>query len=250
MSLPEFTYLRRTDLHHTGDCFISGIDPSDNLFVEEIYENGSWICLSILNSDGDMIHTSDEDYGRAALTLPAGMAFPQEMRERGWIGQRLNFAGPRHRGLREPEKLLDLVKPLSVADKMALSAHSSTSLPPERILGLAESFVIGQAQISARVVFVCRRLRVAYALPQSALDDEGVPYDYDTMVIQTGHLYDPTSDDEPPLESVLRGAAFGDRLRWPLDCAVIGDRLFVADGGAQDRQSAIHIWQVKLPRNN
>jgi len=163
----------------------------------------------------------------------------------------LNFSGPRHRGLRGLERLLDLVRPLSIQDKMALASRYSLSIPPPLIFGLAESYVLSEAAlVHPDIYVVCRRLRIAFGLAQEQLDADQEPYDYDTLVLYTAHLFDRTQQHEPSIvdpQAALPVAA----LKRPMDCLICDNYLFVADGGSEERLSAVHIWQIEpLPASD
>ncbi len=69
----------------------------------------------------------------------------------GWHTMALNFAGPRHRGMRAPERTLDLVRPLSIQEKMALIDRFRLDVPPPLLLGIAESYVLAETPIMRQV---------------------------------------------------------------------------------------------------
>ena len=159
-------------------------------------------------------------------TLPPGIVKPKT----GWHTMALNFAGPRHRGLRAPERMLDLVRTLSIEEKMALiekfkldccrrccwASPKATCWPKPRL-------------VRPDLYFVCRRVRLAVALPEARLDEDDQPYDYDTHVIYLAHFYD--CEQEPRFSDLL--ADLTDvPLHRPMDCLLVDDHLFIADGGA------------------
>jgi hypothetical protein len=128
---------------------------------------------------------------------------------------------------------------------MQLASQLALPVPPPLIIGIAESVVLAEALITPPATFmVCRRLRLACALPETRRDSDGLPYDYDTKVIYTAHPYAADSGDiELPPDDVLGGLP-GVRLRRPMDCMVCHGHLFIADGGMTDHNSRIHIWKI------
>lgn len=230
---------------HKGDCTLLGVSPEHVIYVEEIYGEDSWVAQHAVGLDGQFIASVDEDYGNSAgivtLHLPDDLARPQPGEKA--IG--LNFVGPRHRGLREPERVRDVVHPLSMQMKMQLVNRLGMTILPPTILGLAESYVLSEAQLVPPDLFVvCRRVRIAYALPEVKQDENNQPYDYDTIELYIAHLYDRETQDEVLAEDALTGLP-DVRLIRPMDCLVCDGRLFVADGGAADVESAVHVWQIE-----
>ena len=113
------------------------------------------------------------------------------------------------------------------------------------LLGIAESYVLAESEIiHPNLYFVCRRLRLAYVLTEPATDADGQPYDYDTQVIFVAHFHD--CDGELALADLLDDLT-DVPLHRPMDCVLAGDKLYIADGGEEDRLSAIHVWKLELP---
>lgn len=247
-NLPQFVYEHAIPLKHHGDCALLGVDPHTRLiYSEEVYEDGEdiWMARHIHHVDGTQIDSADEDFGRnrAPRLIDAP---PHALRSQtGWHTQSLNFHGPRHRGMREEERIADLVRPLSVMAKMRLADHLQLQIPPPHILGLAESYVLSEVELlRPRHYIVCRRLRLAYALSQTQHDQHGQPYNYDTHVFHLLHVFDrELMDIEAPLETAFEGLP-GVVLRRPLDCLRHEDRLFVADGGTSDQPGTLHLWHI------
>lgn len=156
----------------------------------------------------------------------------------------LNFTGARHRGLRSLDRLDDVIHPFTVPEKFALAGMLKLEVPPPLLLGLAESYVLAEASvISPHLFLICRRMRIAFAFPEERIDDNGQPYDYDTHVLYAAHFYETSSDEPPGIIDSLRGLD-GASLCRPMDCLIYGDRLLIADGGSDDRQSAVHMWRI------
>lgn len=248
-NMPRIVYNRAIPLKHHGDCSLLGVAPQDrHIFSEEVYEDGedTWMARHIHRYDGTEIDSEDEDSGRNTALRPLAPP-PHAIRSQiGWHTQSLNFHGPRHRGMREEERVSDLVRPISVMAKMRLAAHLKLQIPPPHILGLAESYVLAEIElVRPRHYLVCRRLRLAYALPEIQQDDTSMTYNYDTHVFHLLHFFDrELMDIETPIETALEGLP-GPTLRRPLDCLMHDDTLIVADGGETDRQSTLHLWHVE-----
>lgn len=231
-------------LKHNGDCSIIGVTPDRMIYAEEVYGDEGWVAQHALNADGAVVATVDErEAGGDAqpLPLPPEIAKPKT----GWQTMALNFAGARHRGMREAERTLDLVQPLSIEDKMLLNERMKLNVMPPLLLGIADSYVLAEARVvRPALYFVCRRLRLAVALPETRVDEDGQPYDYETRVMYLAHFYD--CNEELRLRDSLDDLT-DVPLHRPMDCLLMDDKLYVADGGANDRPSAIHVWQIELP---
>lgn len=250
MKFPLISDPIRLPLLHSGDCTLLGVLPDVDsgaadctIYAEEIYDEDGKIAQHALALDGSLLATVDEGSDETdlhPLDLPPQRIKPQT----GWHTMALNFAGPRHRGLRAPERTLDLVRSLTLPEKMALIERFRLDVPPPLLLGIADSYVLAETPIHApELYFVCRRVRLAIALTEEQIDADGQPYDYDTQVIYLAHFYQ--RDQEPELTDVLADLN-ALPLHRPMDCLLVKDRLFIADGGAGDRLSAIHVWQLDL----
>lgn len=244
MSTPALEHLTTLQLRHNGDCSLIGVSPDLAIYVEEVYGEEGWLAQIALTLEGETLASVDEDFGAQTeltpLPLPDKLVEPQ----RGWHTMALNFTGARHLGLRGPERLDDLIRPFSVPEKIALVNLLKLDILPPMLLGLAESYVLAESPINPPNEFVvCRRVRVAYALPEEREDETGTPYDYDTLLLYVAHIFNRTAEQEPPLSDVLQGIA-GVHLHRPMDCLITQGHLFLADGGDADRTSAIHILRV------
>lgn len=242
MPQPRFELIATFPLVYAGDCSLLGVGPDGVIYVEELYGDG-WMAQHAVRADGTIRATVDERGGNAdtlePLPLPDDLIQPRA----GWHSMKLNYSGPRLRGLREPERTLDLVKPLSLAEKMLLHDRYALDMPP-LLLGLAESYVLAEAPLDGAGLFaVCRRVRIAAALPQPQTDADGAAYDYDTRVLYLAHLFDRDALDAPTLFDADT-SLISDALCRPMDCLTIGDRLYVADGGDGERLSAVRVFQI------
>ncbi len=246
MPNPLISATTRLPLRHNGDCSLLGATPDFTLYVEEIYGDEGWIAQHELTVDGELLITIDEAHGGNTELHPLDLP-PEAIKSKsGWHTMALNFAGPRHRGMREPERTLDLVRPLSITEKMTLVNQLHLDVLPPLLLGVAESYVLAETPIRApNLYFVCRRIRLAVALTEQRIDEDGQPYDYETLVFYLGHFYE--RDHEPEYEDLLTNLSDVPLYR-PMDCLRIKDHLFIADGGEGDRPSAIHVWQLDLPQ--
>lgn len=243
MIFPTLDYQASLPLVGKGDCSLIGVSPDLTLFVEEIDAEGL-VAQQAMRLDGTVLARVDEAEGDAKpLPLPPELSRPQTV----WHTMSLNFAGPRHRGLRGPERVFELVRGINMQDKMALIQRFNLPVTPPMILGLAESYVLAEAPLLYPNVFVvCRRARIAYALAEEQLDADQQPYDYDTLVVYTAHIFDRTRDSDVLLTEPHE--SFPDvTLRRPMDCMIAHHHLFIADGGDDDHPNAVHIWQIHEP---
>ena len=250
--LPELTYWKTLTLPHQGDCSLIAITPQDELLVEEAYSesaNDIWMAQHRLSLHGDLLETVDEDWGRhhnlTPLPIPEGSYTPQPV----WHTTRaLNFRGPRHRGMREEERVQDMVVSLNMAEKMALLGHFHLDMPPPMLLGVAESYVVAEAVLQRPDLYiVCRRIRLAVALPDIRIDEEQHPYNYDTHVFYIAHWFDRSLPREPSLADLLTTLPGPDFYR-PMDCILTPALLCIADGGGTERQNYLHLWHVHHPQ--
>ncbi len=238
MRPPIFHPQSTISLPHHGDCSLLGVTPDGQLYLEEIYSDDGWMAQHIYSADGVLMHSVDEMDGAntevKALELPINIVKPRI----GWHTMGLNYAGARHRGMRINERLADVVKPMSIPDKMTIAKRLNVQV----VVGIAESYVVAEVELVRPNLFLtCRRIRFAFALPEEHVDDNGDPYDYDTQVIYVAHLLDLRAEEERPIIDLLNDLPGVFR---PMDCLLLEDRLYVADGGAEDRPNRIHIWRV------
>jgi hypothetical protein len=245
MHTPALEYLRTLQLYHNGDCSLLGVTPELSIYVEEVYGEDGWLAQHAMRVDGTIITSVDEAFGAKTELEPLPLPTNLVESKRGWNTMALNYTGPRHRGLRGPERLDDLVRPFSIQEKAALVKRLELDMPPPLLLGVAESYVLAEAPISPPNVFiVCRRLRLAYAMSEARQDADGEPYDYDTLVLYAAHFFDRAAEQEPALSDVMVGLE-GTPLHRPMDCLICNGHLFVADGGSADRRSAVHVWRIR-----
>src|SRR5664279_2445512 len=218
------SHVTTVSLKHNGDCNIIGVTADATIFAEEMYGDNARVAQYEVRLDGSFIQSVDEAEGANGdlqpLKLPPEISKPKS----GWHTMMLNFAGPRHRGLRGPERTLDLVRPLAILEKMALIEKLKLGMMPPQLLGVAESYVLAESEIvRPNLYFVCRRVRLAFALSEEKLDADHQPYDYDTHVIYLAHFYDCEQEfDFSELLTDLTAVP----LHRPMDCLLVGNLLY------------------------
>ena len=236
-------YHTTLELTHNGDCHLLGMSADGTLYVEELYGSEDWFARHAITLQGQWIHSADEEDGQNIDLVPFDL--PQDLQRptSPQYAHRLNFSGPRWRGLREAERIADLVRPFTIPTRMTLGQR--LGIAPPLLLGIAESRVLAEALLTPPdQVLVCRRVRIAYALETTEHDAEHQPYDYDTIPIFIAHPYHIMSgelDVEPDI--AFAGLPGVDLLR-PMDCLVANGYLCVADGGDDSQKSRIHIWKI------
>ncbi len=239
------THLSTLPLKYNGDCSLLGVTADGTIFAEEVYGAEGWVAQHELRADGTFVRSVDEENGTKAALEPLDLPERITLPKTGWQTMMLNFAGPRHRGLRAPERAADVVRPLALTEKMTLIDSLKLNIMPPMLLGIAESYVLAESLIiRPNLYFVCRRLRIAYALPDVRLDADNQPYDYDTLVLHTAHFYD--CAQEPSLLDLLTDLTTVP-LKRPMDCLLVDDQLYIADGGGNDSLNSIHVWKLDLP---
>ncbi len=242
--LPHFQYTATHLLPHKGDCALMGICPDMTLYVEEMYGDG-WMAQHTLRRDGTIMTSRDEHSG--STPIQEWLALPADAHPRQPVRSTLtlNYGGPRHRGMRDSERITDMARPFTLQTRFYLIQKMGLDIAPAALLGVAESYVLAEALLQAPDLYlVCRRLRVAYALAETRHDSQNQPYDYDTFLLYTVHLYNRARDDvELPVAEVMTGLP-GVDLHRPMDCLVYNGMVFVAEGGEGTRPNAVHLWQI------
>jgi hypothetical protein len=244
MAVSSLDYLTTLQLRHRGQCALLGVSPDLTVYAEELHGPDERLAQYALRLDGTVAQTAEESAGSAVpfhpLMLPPDAIRPQM----GTHTTSLNYSAPRLRGLRAAERVDDLVYPLPVPLKMRLVQQHGLDIPPPLLLGLAESRVLAEALLRRPDVFVvCRRIRLAFALPETRLDDNNQPYDYDTLTCHIAHCYDRTRDEDGPL-ATLASDLPGAPLHQPTDCLICAGHLFIADSGQGNLLNAVHVWRI------
>jgi hypothetical protein len=229
MNITGFKHSCNISLHYKGDCALLGSTATGNMYVEEYDDEGS--IRHHLTADGAIIASGDLDVPELLHTPHSPAVHP------------LNHSGGRYRGLREYDRVAEWVQPLTVMEKMPLMQHLNLAISPMALLGIAESRVLSEAPLGNDQSIVCRRIRLAYALPQPQIDDAGFPYDYDTLVLHLAHTYEAESDTAPSLATVIQGLD-GILLQHPVDCIVQEHRLIIADASDGMHVSRVMMYRV------
>ncbi len=243
-------------LHCNVSLALLGLDDAGRLAVEELYQtpecatdpDEDWIAQFLFDADGTLLTCYDEDCGRDTASEPlslTGFIAPPPVSPD--VSHVFNYAGGRWRGLRETDRIPDVLQPLTIAEKLALTARSV----PGPILGITESRVIAAARIDVddadhgSWTLGCRRVRITYAVPL-AYDADGLPYDYDTYVLYVAQWADSRNSILPPplLTEALTVDLIGVK---PTDVLYDASRarLYVADSGDATQPAAIRIFQVE-----
>lgn len=230
-------------LHHNGDCKLLGIAEEGSIFVEELYGEDDWLAQHRLTLDQGIVDTVDENHGKNLhihpLSLPDTLEQPISKIARKW----LNYTGARLRGIREEERIEEIVLPLSIEDKIELVDYMEWDIEPMQLIGIAESTVLASAYLPDETLVVCRRVRVVYHLRKAT-----PTYDYDALEIYLLHDVLP-DDDIADIVDCLNDDDNLDVLR-PMDCMYYDGYLYVADGGEDDDLSAIHIFEYQVDSKN
>ncbi len=177
-----------------------------------------------------------------AQNLPADLIAPQTP----GAPHPLDKTATRLRGLRETDRLADWLYALPIADKMALMPHLPLppGITPMQILGISESRVLSIATLTPDVSLLCRRLRLAYALPGPQVDADGLPYDYDSLTLHLLHTHAITDADDALLTTEHLSEFAGVGLHQPVDCLSHAGYLYIADDGGGQQPNRLHIWRI------
>jgi hypothetical protein len=234
-------YNKSLTLSHHGDCSFIGVSLNFELYVEEVFGEEDEVARYSFSLNSGI---ETEIKVREIYTTPASMTRPLESPHT----KALNFSIGRYRGMREDERIADLVHPLTIQEKMALVKFLPIPVMPPLLFGIAESTVLAEASFAPPNIFlVCRRVRLAYGLTPPRLDNSHQKYDYDTAMLYFVQLYDPRKEEERPLHEIIASGQLllsDVVLHKPMDCLIYEDKLFIADGGDETRASAIHIWTI------
>jgi len=241
--MTRFPDVLRADLAvETGgnaECAILAAGADGRIWLEEYDSEGEPAAQMLLGADGQMLQVSRAQAGAELrpLLIAADALRPPPVRQ----AARLAFRSARLRGLRQEDRIAEVALPLSLADRMALAPRLQAAAP--QVLGVVESVVLAEAALGDGWWLVCRRLRIALALPAARLDADGLPVDYDSHVIWTAPVLDRLDDPEIGVGAwwpVLDGVA----LSRPVDCMRAGGWLWVAEAGAGTAPARMLRWRV------
>ena len=235
--------LATIELPHAGDCALLGVDREGCVYVEELYGEQDWLAQHKISLSAGLLESVDEQCGTvpppAPLPLPALRASPSKMN----VFDHLNFAGARWRGRMADERIKDLLRDLSIAEKIALVDYLDWEIDPLRLLGIAESIVLSCCPYSDGGYLICRRIRVAYRLPVAQRADHGLDPDYDYDSVEA-HLLHRLPADALELPDLTECLTEFDLCR-PLDCMRLDGKVYLADGGEGAIKSALHVFEIE-----
>lgn len=235
---PQFVAHQMTTLPHMGICGIIGVSLLHQVYVEEIYPPDDAIAYHIIMPNGAVHQTDPQTPFSLSQALITPSVHPDTTA--------LNYHGGRLRGMREIEHLSDWAQPLSVMDKMVIIRSLGLAIHAMQLFGIAYSTVLSSAPVGDDWFVVCRRIALAIALPHIQHDKNGLPYDYDTHILQTAHLYHVSHENALPVSEWVTGIG-GTALHHVYDCVVYEDKLYLSSGGGDDQKNTIHQWSIEYP---
>ncbi len=238
-----FRHFMTFPLFYEGDCKLLGVNADGLIYAEELYGDDDWLAQHKISIQDGILESIDEDEGAnpdiIPFQLPPNIILPTSKS----CCEELKFTGARIRGLQQDEPINEIVLPLSIDDKIELVDYMEWDISPMQIMGVAESVVLSHTQLPDGLLMICRRVRIAYRLSETA-NHHGVPYDYDSLDMYLLHQFDPADDELPELVDCLNDFEDVELLR-PMDCLYHDGKLYVADGGEDDDTSAIHIFDYQ-----
>ena len=238
--------LATIELSHAGDCALLGVDREGCIYVEELYGEHDQLAQHKISPSDGLLESVDEEYGPVSLattrTLPALYANHSSTNN----FDHLNFSGARWRGLRVEERVDNLLRALTFAEKVALVDYLDWDIDPLRLLGIAESTVLSCCPYAYDEYLVCRRIRVAFRLVLATADCFGPDRDYDSIAVHLLHRLPADALELPDLRMCLTDFD----LCRPLDCMRIDRNIYLADGGEGAIKSALHVFEIAAPGAN
>ena len=241
MMLDALKLLTTIELSHAGDCALLGVDREGCVYVEELYGEHDWLAQHKISLSDGLLESVDEQCG--TVPLPAPLPLPELYVSPSKINvfDHLNFSGARWRGRIADERIEDIARDLSIAEKIALVDYLDWEIDPLRLLGIAESIVLSCCPYSEGEFLLCRRIRVAFRLPAAARDDHGLDCDYDSIEVHLLHRLPADALELPDLRDCL---THFDLCR-PLDCMRVDGKFYLADGGEGAIKSALHVFEIE-----
>lgn len=225
----------------TGEtCSLVGLAPATgHIFFEVVNDDRANFYEYALS--GQQLQQSGGNLLPSDANLPHDLITPSPPKAMTW----LNHTGLRWRGMHETDRVTEWAQPLTIMEKMQILPHLGRPLSPMQVLGVAESYVLSEAAVGdGETYLVCRRLRLAYALPTVQRDENG-DYDYDTLLCHVAHWV--RGDAEPSWEHVFTDFDRA-QIQAPLDCLIHEGQLYMADSGTASTTEAamcyLHIWQL------
>lgn len=233
--------LTTIELSHAGDCALLGVDREGCVYVEELYGEHDWLAQHKISLRQGLLASVDEQCGTVPLLAPLQLPELYCAPSRKTAFTHLNFSGARWRGLMVDERVNDMLRSISIAEKIALLDYLDWEIDPMRLLGIAESTVLACCAFSAGEFLVCRRIRVAFRLLVARRDDHGLDFDYDSIEVHLLHRLPAHAPDLPDLSQCLTDLD----LCRPLDCMTLDGKLYIADGGDGSTKCALHVFEIE-----
>ena len=248
--------LNRVGIHplphsdRSGSPALVGIDSRGQVALEMIYGKDGWLVQYVIAADGTLIAQRDEDYGRNHAFEPLDLSdFSNLLPHLPDAVQDLAFAGGRWRGLRETDRVPDILHPLTVSEKTALNAYGFAG----PILGIVESKVCAAAKINDHWHLLCRQLRIAFSVPVRR-DFDGLPYDYDSLLLHFVEWFaeadEPGMSSDQPLDQLI-ATSRSTFSPQPTDLLydATNKRLFLVDNSSETANhestaaAALHVFE-------
>lgn len=229
-----FKHVRSIPLFYDAWCGLLGVDAELNIYAEEIYED-TWAAQYKFSFTGELLQRLDEERGQnpgyTRLELPPGTVTPHS----ALAATALNFGGGRWHGNLEADRVRDLARPLTPADRQWLVAaglQRVEMLP--YIVGIVDSYVSSEAEVRPNQFVICRRLRLAYvSVPETHRPAPGSHIgdaeNYDSVELALLQQFDPADAERPLHESWLGPNTLGITPNWPVDVVTRDGYLFLAD---------------------
>lgn len=233
----KLQHLSTIPLAIAPSCALLGITPNGNIITECYFDDTDDVAQYHIP-----INTNNAD--NITPMLNPIMDKPLDLKSPNWVTDHpLNKTGLRLRGLRETDRLDGWVEPIPIMEKMPLVPKLGLNITPMQLLGIAESTVLSTCHLNDNISLVCRRVRLAYALPTPINDENGIPYDYDTHTLYLAHPYNNETDTAPPLQQCLQPID-SIHLHTPQDCLRHEDKLIILDCGNEETTVRLIIWQI------
>ncbi len=239
--LDALKLLTTIELSHAGDCALLGVDSEGCVYVEELYGEHDWLAQHKISLSEGLLESVDEQCGRVQVHKLLPLPELHGGSVKATVFNHLDFSGARWRGRIVDERIEDLVRDLSIAEKIALLDYLDWEIDPLRLLGIAESIVLSCCPYSDGEFLVCRRIRVAFRLPAAERNDHVLDCDYDSMEVHLLHRLLADALELPDLRECL---THFDLCR-PLDCMKVDGKFYLADGGEGAIKSALHVFEIE-----
>lgn len=239
LNITRFKPQKRICLKHYDKCYLIAVDKLGNIYVEEYYDE-TYIAQHIISAEGEIVESIDENYGKTEI-IPFDIAENTTLPNNP-LHHPLNYSGMRFKGLRAEEKVAEWVKALPMIEKMPLLQALKLTISPMMIFGIVESRVLSESYYSDTETIICRRIQLLRALPEIQFDDDGLPYDYDTITFHVIQIYDHETETSTPLHESIQHFS---EISRPMDCIYYEDRLILANAGDSKNPAEVHIFQFQ-----